>query len=157
ALRQWWAGLAAIGRRAIDSLEGTLASLASKVFELAERLTTLDDLVASVLLGPWRIVRKIGTKLGAFRGARLVTWPLGWLLRTLGSIGAAFGHAASGLNLDPLVRWGLWATWPIWRPIGEVAGFARAWLVSRPPKQMLWGIPVLGLIAGVLYLTGVAP
>jgi tetratricopeptide (TPR) repeat protein len=100
---------------------------------------------------------------------RLLTWPF----RAIGkaaasavpqSVSDSIDGSATGLRrvagtiaradesgpLDTVVRFFARVTWPVWRPLAAVGGFADAYLRTRNWRLMLWGLPAI--LASVPFL-----
>jgi tetratricopeptide (TPR) repeat protein len=70
-----------------------------------------------------------------------------------GGLEGAIWKVAERLHVDRALEWIGWLSFPLWGPIAALVGFVRAWLVTRPVTQLLWGLPtlvVLGPIVGAV-------
>ncbi|HYO23994.1 MAG TPA: hypothetical protein VEQ85_03510 [Lacipirellulaceae bacterium] len=122
---------------------------------------------SATLAGLLRIAESLEQVEGRFAGLFwLVAWPFRAVGRTAAWIGglllpasvtrsltAATRRGASSawalvdrFNLDGPGRWLVWLTQAVWRPAGAVIGFLFAWLVTRPYRQALWGLPAAALL-----------
>ena len=111
---------------------------------------------------------------GLFALGRIITWPVRIIGRLVMGIGRLLapewlrdawhrlvrglirgvGKTVDVLNLDGLIRWVVWLSQPLWRPVAAVVGFFYAWFATRPYRQMLWGLPALILLLPVLAAVG---
>lgn len=103
-----------------------------------------------------------------FRMVRPLFWPfaaigrLGWralpaesTARLTDSVGRSAGRAATlleRLNLDGVVRWGVWLATPAWWPMASLLAFLRAWLATRRPREMALAVPALVLAAPFVFV-----
>jgi tetratricopeptide (TPR) repeat protein len=149
--------LSDLGAALVAPFERLVGGGARRLFSAGEGL----DRVEGLLLGLWRCVtwpvRMIGRGLAAVArlivpesvamgaGQRLDRWRAG-----LQRSGSAAWALLERLNLDAPMRWLAWLLQPLWRPLAAVGGFAYAWAVTRPYRQMAWGLPALTLLLPVL-------
>jgi tetratricopeptide (TPR) repeat protein len=148
--------LAHVGGMIVSPVERAFAATFGKAFHMLEGFERVEDwllglfwLVTWPLRMVWRLIAGLGRLIvpAAVRdavGNRLVG-----LERLLHEAGAAAWRLVEWLNLDGLVRWLVWGLQPVWRPIAALLGFGWAWFATRPYKQMLWGLPVLVLLAPI--------
>lgn len=78
--------------------------------------------------------------------------PLGLLGRALGPLFGWIPKLADRLNLDWLVVGFVWVTTPIWWPIGQLLGFANAWLATRLPRELALATPAIVLAVPFVYV-----
>jgi tetratricopeptide (TPR) repeat protein len=67
-----------------------------------------------------------------------------------GGLDGAMWKAAERLHADRAIEWITWLTYPLWGPVAAIIGFVRAWMVTRPIAQLLWGLPTLLVLGPIL-------
>jgi len=134
-------------------IERAFAVTFGRLFRAAEGFHRVEDwllAMGKLILWPFStLVRGL-----AWMGGLLVPGPLkrglSRLMRRLDTVRRRFARGALAvaerLNLDGAVRRVVWLAQPVWRPVAAVGGFVYAWLVTRPYRQMLWGLPALALL-----------
>ncbi len=155
ALHRSAAGVSTAGRRVGEFVESTIAGMLARIFAVCERFDSVDLLLRALgrmALALWSgtgwllsqlVPRRLGRMASsACEGGR---WSLVFLV-------TASVRSAERLRLAPFFRPIRYATWPLWRPIAAVCGFARAWVVSRSRPQVLWGLPALLMLLPVAGL-----
>ena len=145
--------LAALGAALVWPIERAFAATFGRLMHVTERFERVEDwLVGLVRLVTWPL-RMAGRMLGALVPASLRDRAAGTFGRLGGAaerLGAGLWRLVERLNLDAPIRWLAWLLQPVWRPVAAVLGFLYAWTVTRPYRTMLWGLPVVALLAPVL-------
>ncbi len=131
----------------IERFFGVLVGRSLAATERFERVEGLLFFVVRVLLAPFRFAgRLVGRLLPGSLSMGLAKFADS-ISYGFYRVGQAIGAVFEFLNLDVLVYWLVWLTWPIWRPIAELLGFAYAWLITRESRLLLFGLPAVVLFA----------
>jgi tetratricopeptide (TPR) repeat protein len=80
--------------------------------------------------------------------------PLQFLAAVFHRLVATFIRIAEALNLDGCVWWFVRWTKFIWYPFAALAGFGRAWLITRNFRQLLWGLPAIVVVLPLAVMGG---
>lgn len=151
SLARCWEGMAGFGRALVSPFERFFAWLGDLLVRGGGGGGQVESGLVRLLSWPFRAV----WSLLAAAGRLLFPESLrdGWHRLTSGIANGA-ARLVDVLNLDGPVRWIVWATQPLWRPIAAVVGFIYAWLSTRPYRQMAWGLPALVLLMPVVAAGG---
>ncbi|MBA3483519.1 MAG: hypothetical protein H0T51_17065, partial [Pirellulales bacterium] len=144
-------------RRLADAImspvEHAFAATFGRLFRVTEGFENIEGWflrLAKLGLWPLRVVRRAVVGLTGMLLPGPLKRGLAGLTRGLGRLNRSFARGlvtlVERLNLDAPIRWLVWLLQPAWRPVAAIGGFVYAWLVTRPYRQMLWGLPALALL-----------
>jgi tetratricopeptide (TPR) repeat protein len=155
--RRWaaavWEFASNIGAAIVSPFERLFAATIGRAFYIVEHFERVEDVFAAMgRLATWpvrmlgRVVAAVATRIlpasvRDFVGRGVAGW-----FRLQHWLGEAIWRLIEWLNLDAATSWIVWLSQPVWRPIVAVGGLLYAWLMTRPYRQMVWGVPILVLL-----------
>ncbi len=133
--------------RAFEATFGRMQYWIDRVERIDEWLLALVKLLAWPFQAVWRLAVAV---FHALVPAKVRARAAKRFTKAKAKAGATLWIVIEKLNLDKAVLWLVWLLRPIWKPIGSLLGAIHAWLLTRPYKEMLWGIPVLALLSPIV-------